>query len=201
MANTPPRPPIHKRPTEELVEDLCLELRHVACGDSDLPHGERLAAHIHEVCAIHTELASRCVDCRSRLEQLSEETRWQIPTLLDDCLAFPERLPYVRAADGIRRTLRCQLCAKAERPVDARVFWYCDACLRLVRDAVRQRTPSQGVILFRSYNPECRCEHADSDTVLAADSYIDVLSGVCERCIDEELDRRLRSKPVLSQIQ
>ena len=190
MADTPPGPPIHRRSDEELLGDLCIELRHVACNDYGLPHGEGVIAHIREVCGIHVELASRRVDYRSRLERLSEETRWQMPTLLDDCLAFPERLPYVREADGIRRSLRCHLCSNAERPSDAKVFWFCDDCLRRVLDAVRQRTPSQGIVLFRTYSTECRCTHADADTVLATDHSGDVLFGVCERCIHDELQRR-----------
>ena len=86
MANTPPRPPIHKRPNEELLEDLCRELRHVAVNESDLPSGERVVAHIREVCAVHAELDSRRIDVRAQLERLSEDTRWQIPPLLADCL-------------------------------------------------------------------------------------------------------------------
>jgi hypothetical protein len=195
MANTPPRPPVRERPSQELVEDLCIELRHVACGDYDLPAGERVVAHVREVAAIHQELRSRGVDFRRCLEVLTEETKWQILPLLDDCVAYPKALPYVREMDGIRRTLRCQLCRKAERPVDARLFWYCERCMHTLVEAVRQRSPVQGIVLFRTYNPEFRCSHASGDTVLAADSYIDQLSGVCERCIQEEIERRKRGEP------
>jgi hypothetical protein len=192
MANTPPRPPISERPDEVLLDDLCRELRHVAVNESGLPDGERVLAHIREVCAVHSELASRHVDFQSRLERLSEETHWQIPPLLDDCLAYPKRLPFVREPDGIHRYLRCQLCSKAERPLDARLFWFCENCMRRVLDAVRQRTPIPGIILFRTYNTEQRCAHADADTVLACEGqeYIDHFSGVCERCIHDEIERR-----------
>lgn len=195
MANTPPRPQIRERQSQELVEDLCIELRHVACGDYDLPRGERVVGHVREVAAIHQELQNRGVDFRRRLEVLTEETKWQILPLLEDCVAYPQSLPYVRELDGIRRTLRCQLCQKAERPVDAKLFWYCERCMHTLVEAVRQRSPVQGVVLFRTYNPECRCSHASDDTVLAADSYIDQLSGVCERCILEEIDRRKGGEP------
>jgi hypothetical protein len=192
MANTPPRPPIQKRPNEELLEDLCLELRHVACGEGDLPNGERIVVHVRELYAIHAELTSRRVDCRPRLERLSEETGWQIPALLDDCLGYPQRLPYVREPDGIRRYLRCRLCSKAERPPDAKLFWFCEACMRRVLDAVRQRAPIPDIVLFRTYNVECRCAHADADTVLAGEGqfYVDQVYGVCERCIHDEIERR-----------
>jgi hypothetical protein len=190
MANTPPKRPIQERADKDLVEDLCIELRHVACADYELPHGHGVIAHIREVCGIHAELAIRRVDSVPRLVELSEETRWQIPTLLGDCLAFPERLPYVREADGIRRTLRCHLCSKAERPQDAKLLWFCNGCLRCVLDGVRQRSPLQGIVLFRTYSAECRCSHADADTVLATDHCSDVLFGVCERCICDELERR-----------
>src|SRR5688572_6686516 len=116
MANTPPRPPIHSRPDGELLEDLCRELRNVAVSESYLPEGERVVAHVREVCAVHAELSLRRVDFRSRLDRLSEETHWQIPALLVDCLGYPQQMPYVREPDGIRRYLRCQLCTRAERP-------------------------------------------------------------------------------------
>ena len=192
MANTPPRPPIHERPDQELLEDLCRELRYVAVNESDLPKAERVVAHIREICAVHAELASRSVDVRPRLDRLSEETRWQIPLLLADCLAYPQQLPYVRELDGIRRHLRCQLCARAERPEDAKLFWFCEACMLEVLEAVKQRIPIPGIVLFRTYNAECRCPHADQDTVLAGEGqyYIDELFGVCERCIHDEIERR-----------
>lgn len=191
MADSPPRLPIAKRPDEELLEDLCIELRHVACGDGDLPRGERVAAHVREVCDIHAELDRRRVNHRHRLERLSEETQWQIPILLQDCLAFPQRVPWVRESDGIRRWLRCHLCLKAERHPDAKHFWFCVGCLQRVLDAMRQRTPFRGVLLFRTYNAENRCAHADADTVLACDgSYSEEAFGICEKCIHDELERR-----------
>lgn len=195
MANTPPRPPIRERPSEELLEDLCIELRHVACEDYELPAGERVVGHVREVAAIRQELQSRGVDFRRRLEVLTEETRWQILPLLDDCVAYPHSLPYVRELDGIRRALRCSLCQKAERPLDAKLFWYCERCMHTLAEAVRQRSPVQGIVLFRTYNPECRCPHASDDTVLAAESYMDQLSGVCARCIQEEIERRRGGEP------
>jgi len=147
---------------------------------------------VREVRALQAELAKRRVDSSPRLEQLSEETRWQIPTLLDDCLAYPQRIPYVRELDGIRRFLRCHLCAKAERPPDAKLFWFCETCMRRVLDAVQQLAPIPGIIVFRTYNVECRCAHADADTVLAGEGqfYVDEVYGVCERCIYDEIERR-----------
>jgi hypothetical protein len=189
MADSPPKPPIDKRTDEELLDDLCLELRHVACREGDLPHGERVLVHVREVRALQAEISKRRVDSRPRLEQLSEQTRWQIPTLLDDCLAYPQRIPYVREPDGIRRFLRCHLCAKAECPPDAKLFSFCETCMHRVLDAVKQCAPIPGVILFRTYNAECRCVHANVDTVLAGENY-DEVYGVCEKCIHEEIQRR-----------
>jgi len=195
MANSPPRPPIRERPSQDLVEDLCIQLRHVACGDSALPTGERVVEHVREVAAIHQELRSRGVDFGRPLEILSEETKWQMLALLDDCIAYPQSMPYVRELDGIRRTLRCRWCQEAERPVGAKLFWYCERCMHTLVEAVRQRSPVQGIVLFRTYNPECRCSHATDDTVLAADFYTDQLSGVCEQCIREEIERRKGGEP------
>jgi hypothetical protein len=190
MASSPQPVPVQNRGDEELLGDLCIELRNVAVRDYDLPGGQRLLPHIQQVVAVHAELVRRGVDCGPRLDVLSAETKWQMRPLLDDCLAFPTHLPFVRELDGIRRTLRCRLCSKAERPRDAKLFWFCDACMRQVAEALRQRAPLKGVITFRTYNAECRCSHADADTVLAADLYIDQLYGVCEKCISDELERR-----------
>lgn len=190
MANTPPRQLIQQRAADELLEDLCRELRHVAVGEGGLPNDERMIGYVHEVCALHRELTARGIDYGPRLARLSEETNWQILPLLDDCLAYPQRLPFVREPDGIRRYLRCQLCSKAERRHDAKLFWFCDACMRRVLCAVEERMPIQGVILFRTYNAEYRCAHANADAVLVTDCYSDIVSGVCEQCIRAEIERR-----------
>ncbi len=187
--------PIRKRSSEELLEGLVTELRHVGDGDYELPRGELVTAHVRQVGAIHAELARRGVDWQLQLEQLARETHWQVYLLLEDCLAFPKRIPYVREADGIRRALRCRLCGKAERPVDAKVFSFCDECLRRVIEAIRLRAPCSGIVLFRTYNPESRCPHANEDTVLAGENYIEELSGVCEKCLRGELERRRGSSP------
>lgn len=121
MANTR-QIPLKERPDEGLLEDLCIELRHVGVGDSGLPDNVRVVEHIHQVNAIHAELVRRDVDDRSRLELLSKETAWRIQELLEDCLAFPRKMPYVREQDGIRRTLRCRACGKGERPPDAKIL-------------------------------------------------------------------------------
>jgi hypothetical protein len=149
-------------------------------------------AQIHTVRDLHGQLVLRGVDCQPRLAQLSAATGWQMPALLDDCLAYPQRLPRLRDADGIRHSLRCNLCGGAERPTDARVFLFCDACLRRVIEAVRHHTPISGIILFRTYNAECRCAHADSDTVLVGEdqSHVEEVYGVCEKCLLDETQRR-----------
>jgi len=110
--------------------------------------------------------------------------------MLEDCLHFPESLPYVRELDGIRRTFRCLRCRAAERPPDAKLFWFCDPCLQAIRDAVRSRIPIDGIWLFRTYSSARRCRHADAETVLAADYYQEAPDGVCELCITDELSRR-----------
>ena len=111
--------------------------------------------------------------------------------LLHDCLSFPEATPYVQEKDGIRRSLRCALCHKAERPPDAREFSFCDDCLRRLVGAIEQREPIDGVVLFRTYNAGARCGHADADTVLASVEWAgDTIFGNCRRCIEDEVDRR-----------
>lgn len=194
MANTPP--PASERPTEQLIDELCVELRNVGVKDWSLPSDERVLAHINKVCEIHSELANWKVSLAAKLSELSSQTNWQMDCLLEDCLAFPKKTPYVREQDGIRKTLRCQCCRRAERHPDAKLFWFCDDCLAATIAAMQKREPIVGVRLFRTYNPECRCEHADSETVLACDYYVEELFGVCAKCLEIELKRRRENPPV-----
>ncbi len=190
MANTR-QIPLGARATDQLLDDLAVALRHVGVSDWGLPSNARLVEHISQVKAIQAELAGRGLDGSSRLEILSKETGWQMQELLDDCLAFPKKMPYVREQDGIRRTLRCQACRNAERPADAKLFWFCNACMERVVDAIRSRIPCSGIYLIRTYSPQCRCPHADGDTVLATDVDTDFPRfGVCEKCVVEEIERR-----------
>ncbi len=190
MHDTPPPPPPHERDTPTLLDDLCVALRDVGVFDYELPTGARVLKAVESVRAIYLELNQRGVDPTGRLQELSEQTRWRMLDLLKDCLAFPRVMPYVREQDGLRRHLRCDLCRKAERPPDARVFWSCDSCLRRIVGAIERREPIEGVVLFRTYNGESRCDHADAETVLASVGWSDTIFGNCRRCIEEELDRR-----------
>jgi hypothetical protein len=191
MANTPPKPPIEERSEADLLDELCLELRHVGVSDHDLPDGKRVVQHIHEVSLIHGELMKRKTQITSRINVLSKETSWKMETLLEDCLAFPKRQPYVKELDGIRRTLRCQLCRKAERPPDAKLFWFCESCMCRVVSSLQQKVACDGIVIFRSYTPNSRCSHADADTPLAAESYYsEQIFGVCEKCASKEIERR-----------
>jgi len=190
MANTLPKPPVHERSDQALLEDLCQELRHVGICDSGLPDGKRVQQHIFEVGSIHDELTRRQLDPANYVAQLSSETNWQMEVLLEECLAYPQKLPYVRERDGIRRTLRCNLCHAAERPPDARLFWYCEACLIRVATALQERSGCEGLVIFRSYTPNSRCAHADAETPLAAEWRAEQIYGVCEQCIIEEIERR-----------
>lgn len=195
MANTPLPPPLPQRSTSELIDELCVELRHVGICDWGLPKDERVLAHIKSVCAIHDELKNRQADLATRIAELSSQTKWQMERLLEDCLAFPKKMPYVREQDGIRKTLRCQCCRHAERHPDAKLFWFCDNCLAATIAAMQKHEPIVGVRLFRTYNPECRCEHADSETVLACDYYVEELFGGCAKCLEIELKRRHDNPP------
>ena len=190
MRNSPPPPPPHERDTPTLVEDLCVALRDVGVHDYELPRGERVLKAIINVKAIHGELRRRQVDLAARLQELSQQTRWQTEVLLADCLHFPEVMPHVREADGVRRTLRCGLCARAERPTDPGAFWFCDGCLRRMIHAIDTLEPLKGVVLFRTYNPDSRCEHADADTVLAFTGWDETIFGHCQQCLAAELERR-----------
>jgi hypothetical protein len=110
--------------------------------------------------------------------------------LLAECRDYPRTIPYVREEDGIRRRLRCTLCGTAERPQNAKQFWMCDACIRRVLRAIQHREPIDKIILFRTYNVAARCEHANAETVLAAEAWNDTIFGNCEKCFEIELAQR-----------
>lgn len=190
MHDTPPPPLIRNRDTSTLLDDLCIALREVGVRDGDLPLGQRVVRAIEDVCAIDAELRQRNIDISARLKELSKQTHWQMEILLTECLDYPVTVPYVREEDGIRRRLRCTLCRQAERPQNAEQFWMCDACIRRVICAIQSREPIDGIILFRSYNVAARCEHANSETVLAGDSWGEAIFGNCEVCFKIELSRR-----------
>jgi hypothetical protein len=89
------------RDTAFLVEDFCIALRNVGVYDYELPDGANVRQYITDVSAIKCELARRGIDAADRIAKLSQETGWRMDALLQDCLAFPERLPFVQEADGI----------------------------------------------------------------------------------------------------
>lgn len=110
--------------------------------------------------------------------------------LLQECRQFPSVVPHVRELDGIRRNLRCRYCKSAERPEDDVTLCACNACLRRVIRSFESLEPVAGTVLFRTFNPGWRCEHADSDTVLLGiDWYEDGLLGPakCKRCLEKDL--------------
>lgn len=186
MRNSLQPAPICERDTNTLLEDLCVALRNVGVFDHDLPDGEKVRQHIAAVGSIKRELDRRGIQTDERITRLSHETHWRMQELLQDCLAFPKSMPYVKEPDGIRRTLRCLLCRTRERTLDAKVFWWCNECIIRVLQAIKEKKVINGVILFRTYNPEARCQHADSETVLVAE-YSDTLLGHCAICIADEL--------------
>ena len=179
-----------QRPTDELVEDLCLALRDVGVRDYSLPSDERAVSAVRNVQQIYALLKQRNADVRVRIEQLSEETSWQMETLLQECLAFPEVVPYVKDADGVRRALRCYNCQKREFP-NREGIWLCDVCLTKAKDSIEIRVPMKGMILLRMYNEEYWCKHANSETVLIAfDDYETLGNAYCNECLSEEQARR-----------
>jgi len=190
MQSTPPPLPMKQRPTDELVEDLCLALRDVGVRTYSLPDDERAVSAVRSVQQIYALLKQRNADIRARIKQLSEETSWQMDTLLQECLAFPEVVPYVKDADGIRRALRCYNCQKREFP-DRKGIWLCEICLTQAKDSIETRVPMKGMILLRMYNEEYWCKHANSETVLIAfDDYETLGNAYCNECLSEEQTRR-----------
>ncbi|MEJ7848308.1 MAG: hypothetical protein WKF92_09490 [Pyrinomonadaceae bacterium] len=190
MQNTPSQLPITQRPTDELIEDLCLALRDVGVRTWSLPNDDFAVSAVRNVQQIYALLRQRNADIRSRIERLSEETSWQMKTLLEECLAFPEVIPYVKDADGVRRALRCSICQKREH-LDREGIWLCDVCLAQAKDSIESLIPMKGLLLLRIYNEENWCKHANSETVLIAFDDYDTLGNIyCNQCFSEEQARR-----------
>lgn len=174
----------------KVVEDFCNALLDAA------RHGYRKDS-IPTVRLLRLALADGGIDPLPRVRQLSEETGLDLIDFLDQCLRFPAIVPMVRERDGVKKDLRCSGCRKRERPEDDDRFWRCDECLESMRRVVASGKPVRGVLLFRTYTHEARCEHADDETLLILYPWDPEdfcgSQGFCERCFDEELQRR-RSK-------
>ena len=190
--NTPPRVSPQGRPVPELLEDLCVALRDVAVRDHSMSTYATAESWIREVVSIATELERRQVDVSERLDRLSEETGWLMKRLLDDCKAFPAVDPHVRGLDGIRRYFRCDYCRSAERPEDDMEFGACNACLGRMIQSFESLTAIEPTVLFRTYNAQWRCGHADENTVLLAPSYEAGVwgPGRCRQCVETMLRDR-----------
>ena len=192
MRNTSPRPTIEQRDNNELIEDLCISLRDVGCcwfPDVD----DKAKKPIEAVQTIHSELQRRGVDVKARVRRLTEETSWLMEELLDDCLNYPKVIPYVRDKDGIKRSLRCEICRQGETP-DRVGVGMCDRCVTAAIESLQNRVPITGLVLFRTYNESKRCKHADSDTVLMTfdDEYdFGMGNSYCMQCLIDEKQRRV----------
>jgi hypothetical protein len=194
MRPSEPKPEIHLRDTETLVEDLCGALRDVGVHDWDLTSSDRGLDAIQRVKDIDTELRKRGARLEARLAELVEQTGWNLVELLGQCRQYPEVRPRLRERDGIRRAFRCVACQKAECPEGDTSFHLCDGCLRTLQRGLREPRDVPNMFLFRSFTSNGRCEHADADTVLGIFPWYvndtDAGPGFCARCVEQEFARR-----------
>lgn len=197
VRNTPPKPPPSSRDSSVLLDDLCLALRDVSVFNGHLPNGAVIVEKINDVKAIFAELSKRGVEVASTLGELSVKTDRKMDDLLEDCLGYPERIPYETGLDGIQERLRCSLCRKAERPEET-LFWMCDRCLDRTMDAIEKRTPFPGLFLYRTYNELSGCPHSDAETVLATVFWSDGDWWDPGRCWQCHLDEKVRRGARLS---
>ena len=175
-----------------LLEDLCLSLREVTVFNGHLPSGAVIIEKIDDVKVIFAELSKRGIEVASTLQELSAQTDRKMGDLLEDCLAYPRRMPFDKGLDGIQERLRCSLCRKAERPEET-LFSMCDRCLNGTVEAIENRTPFPGVFLDRTYNGSKRCAHGDAETVMATIFWSDgdwFETGKCKQCYLDEKKRR-----------
>lgn len=145
MRNTPPLLPIAQRSDDKLIEELCLALRDVGVWTWNLPNDGNVSK-VRTVQEIYALLEQRKVDVSDRIKRLSEETSWQMETLLQECLAFPDVIPFVRAPDGVRRSFRCSTCQKREFP-DRQGILLCDVCLAQAKGSFETKSPKRFAVV------------------------------------------------------
>lgn len=199
MRPTDPPPPQSERASQTLIEELCLALRDVGVRSQFLPYGgplPDLAFEVERVRTVANELRLRAVDVTERLDTLTQETQWQMRELFSECMRYPETHPWVRdAKSGLRIALRCEGCGTKAFPEQSRRLRLCDDCLTIMDTALATAKPMQRLLLYRTYTPEARCEHAGDDTVLGVYPWTtewseDFPVGFCRTCLSLELARR-----------
>lgn len=185
--------------SDQILEQLCLALREVGVVTNFLqvqPPDPGIVRQIQRVRELDAALESRGIDPHDRLTKLTVETHWMMPELLRECLDPTVARPWVRdARDGLRIAMRCLACAKAEFPAESRTVRLCGACLAILEGALASRTPRSDLLLYRTYQPTARCQHADDDTVLGVFPWSleygeGFTVGLCKTCIREEVMRR-----------
>src|SRR4051812_23064493 len=124
MRPTDPLPPRSERPTDDLLEELCIALRDVGMSTRFLPYREPdpdIDDEVERVRAIDDELRRRGAEPTGRLKTLSDETGWSMLELMQEVRRYPAVRPWVREKkDGLRIATRCQACGLREFPVDSR---------------------------------------------------------------------------------
>lgn len=174
------------------MEDLCLALRDAGNLDHHLPGGATVVSYIDQVKSIAAELRRRGVDSGARIALLSQQAGWQADRLLADCLSFPETLPYVYGANGVRQRFACTLCGRAEFP-DGTDLFVCGDCLNKAIFTLENPAHVPGLFLYRTLTPGRRCVHAGDDTIrftVAGDDDDWFDNGRCLQFLQEEKLRR-----------
>jgi hypothetical protein len=199
MRPTESPPPRSERPSDELIEELCLALRDVGVATQFLPfRGPEpdIEKQVDRVQAVSRELQRREVDPGPRLDLLTAETGWSMGELLDECRKYPAARPWMRSTkDGLRIAMRCVGCAEHEFPSESRRIRLCDRCLETLDAALVSRTGSDHMLLYRTYTRDARCEHAGDETVLGVYPWSpewseDFPVGLCRECVSEEVKTR-----------
>jgi hypothetical protein len=149
---------------------------------------ERVCGLVQRVCNLNGMIEKRTDDISLPLEQLSAHTGIDMTQLLNDCLEFPDVIPYVRKLNGMRRMFICY-CGEREA-VDREGLKLCTHCVSAALECVREKRKGAGFVIYRSYSPEVRCRHADFNTVLIT-LYREGTwpPGWCELCLLHEVQR------------
>lgn len=180
-----PSIPIGDWTRDQLLLELDVALRELAFV-RDFPTGPLACAAVARVRRAHAEIARREVDLATSLRDWSESTGWRMDECLRDALDHPKSIPYVRRSNGVRIAFECWCCTEGEHAAVTRTR-LCRACLQRVVALVRERTPSETFLIYRTYSPEFRCEHANDETVLALGGWEPPTPGWCERCLLDDL--------------
>jgi hypothetical protein len=159
------------------VEKLCLALRDIGVFNRELPDGQSPREAIARAKNLHAEIRKRGLNVSYRISRLSDETNWDMTSLLRDTLAFPHAVPYLASTPDPR----CGGCG--ERISRKATLSLCPQCITsgIAEVSVEQSNPQLETCSI--------CGQARKGFFVSADGWI-WWQIYCKSCLEEEQARQ-----------